>query len=33
MKTGAANKKLEKIIALVEKKGIEAKDLIDELKD
>lgn len=33
MKTGAANKKLEKIIALVEKKGIEAKDLIEELKE
>jgi hypothetical protein len=33
MKTGAANKKIEKIIALVEKEGIQAKNLIDELKE
>lgn len=32
MKTGAANKKIESIIALVEKEGIKAKTLIDELK-
>ncbi|MGM0479853.1 MAG: hypothetical protein ACQERC_11575 [Bacteroidota bacterium] len=32
MKTGAANKKIESIIALVEKEGIKAKSLIDELK-
>ncbi|MDX1650967.1 MAG: hypothetical protein R3277_00635 [Brumimicrobium sp.] len=33
MKTGAANKKLNDIISLVEKKGIEADGLIDELKN
>lgn len=33
MKTGAANKKIEKIIALVEKEGVQAKSLIDELKE
>lgn len=33
MKLGAANKKLESIIALVEKNGISAKGLIEELKE
>tara|TARA_B100000508_G_scaffold141096_1_gene146847 strand:- start:73415 stop:73774 length:360 start_codon:yes stop_codon:yes gene_type:complete len=33
MKTGAANKKIEKIIKLVEKEGIKAKSLVDELKE
>ena len=32
MKSAAANKKLDEIIALVEKKGLEAPQLIDELK-
>ncbi len=32
MKTGAANKKIEKIIALIEKEGIKSDSLIDELK-
>lgn len=32
MKTGAANKQVEKVIALVEKEGVKAKKLIDELK-
>lgn len=33
MKTGAANKKIEKIIALVEKEGVTAKSLVEELKE
>jgi hypothetical protein len=33
MKTGAANKQVEKVIALVEKEGVKAKKLIDELKE
>lgn len=33
MKTGAANKQIEKVIALVEKEGVKAKSLIDELKE
>lgn len=33
MKTGAANIKLDSIIANVEKKGISAKGLIDDLKE
>lgn len=33
MKTGIANKKIEKIIALVEKDGVLAESLIQELKE
>ena len=33
MKTGAANIKLDSIIANVEKKGLSAKGLIDDLKE
>ena len=33
MKTGKANKQIEKVIKLVEKEGILAKSLITELKD
>jgi hypothetical protein len=33
MKTGIANKKIEKIIKLVEKDGISSEVLIDELKE
>ncbi len=33
MKTGIANKKIEKIIALVEKEGVLAESLIQELKE
>lgn len=33
MKTGKANKQIEKIIALVEKEGVLAKSLIEELKE
>ncbi len=33
MKTGAANKQVEKVIALVEKEGVKANKLIDELKE
>ncbi len=33
MKTGAANKQVEKVIALVEKEGVQANKLIDELKE
>jgi len=33
MKTGIANKKIEKIIALVEKEGVLAKELIQELTE
>ncbi len=32
MKTATANKKLDEIIAKVEKKGLEAENLIDDLK-
>src|SRR5690554_6032776 len=33
MKTGKANKQIEKVIALVEKEGVLAKSLIEELKE
>jgi hypothetical protein len=33
MKIAAANKKLDEIIAKVEKNGVEAKNLIDDLKE
>src|SRR5690554_7124291 len=33
MKTGKANKQIEKVIALVEKEGVLAKSLIAELKE
>ncbi|MBW7867806.1 MAG: hypothetical protein H3C31_05715 [Brumimicrobium sp.] len=33
MKTGKANKQIEKVIALVEKEGVLAKKLIEELKE